>query len=299
MARWYNVNEALEVLKSYDITSSKQMITRWLREGKIVGEVSVNRKEGWRIHEKDLEDFIERMKPGLRKLFFRNEELQNELHDLREKISTLEQKEKNFPIASNVHVSEDWKVQLQLSQKQSELLLEQVESLVKENQKLKEKNDIVQKEKYLLIEEKMRLLDENKKLSLRKQKDKEIDSDKEGVNNNVSQKNHMENAKVEKVTFDVFREVLDKYLKEAITKKQEQILYEYLLKQMFEEDGTLKKTLRGTESKYYCHSGNKSYDTWKPFVKAQVKYLVKNKESILKELEEPKEEEKEEQVEEK
>ena len=52
MARWYNVNEALEVLKSYDITSSKQMITRWLREGKIVGEVSVNRKEGWRIHEK-------------------------------------------------------------------------------------------------------------------------------------------------------------------------------------------------------------------------------------------------------
>ena len=56
MARWYNVNEALEVLKSYDITSSKQMITRWLREGKIiVGEVSVNRKEGWRIHEKDLE----------------------------------------------------------------------------------------------------------------------------------------------------------------------------------------------------------------------------------------------------
>ena len=30
----------------------------------------MNRKEGWRIHEKDLEDFIERMKPGLRKLFF-------------------------------------------------------------------------------------------------------------------------------------------------------------------------------------------------------------------------------------
>ena len=107
MTRWYNVNEALEVLKSYDITSSKQMITRWLREGKLVGEVSVNRKEGWRIHEKDLEDFIERMKPGLRKLFFRNEELQNELHDLREKVSTLEQKEKVFPIASNVHIPED------------------------------------------------------------------------------------------------------------------------------------------------------------------------------------------------
>ncbi|WP_240491492.1 hypothetical protein [Bacillus nakamurai] len=35
-----------------------------------MGEVNVNRKEGWRIYEKDLEDFIERMKPGLKKLFF-------------------------------------------------------------------------------------------------------------------------------------------------------------------------------------------------------------------------------------
>ena len=69
MTRWYNVNEALEVLKSYDITSSKQMITRWLREGRLWVR-RMNRKEGWRIHEKDLEDFIERMKPGLRKLFF-------------------------------------------------------------------------------------------------------------------------------------------------------------------------------------------------------------------------------------
>ncbi|HDR6269969.1 TPA: helix-turn-helix domain-containing protein [Bacillus cereus] len=298
MPRWYNVNEALEVLEIYDITSSKQMVTRWLREGKIVGEVSANRKEGWRIHEKDLEDFIERMKPGLRKLFFRNEELQSELHDLREKVSTLEQKEKMFPIASNLHIPEDWKVQLQLSQKQSELLLGQVESLVKENRKLQEKNETLQKEKYLLIEEKIRLLDENKKLPLRKQKDKEIDSDREHVNNNVSQKNHMENAKVEKVTFDVFQEVLDKYLKEEITQQQEQVLYNYLLKQIFEEDGKLKESLRGTESKYYCHSGNKPYDTWKPFVKAQVKHLVENSESILKEFEKTKEEEKEEQVEE-
>ncbi|HDR4577985.1 TPA: helix-turn-helix domain-containing protein [Bacillus cereus] len=298
MTRWYNVNEALEILKSYDITSSRQMITRWLREGKIVGEVSVNRREGWRIHEKDLEDFIERMKPGLRKLFFRNEELQSELHDLREKVSTLEQKEKVFPIANNVHISEDCREQLQLSHKQSELLLEHVGSLIKENQKLQEKNEALQKEKYILIEDKMRLIDENKELSLQKQKDKKIDGDKENVNNNMSQKNHIENTKVEKVTFDVFQEVLDKYLKEEITQQQEQVLYNYLLKQIFEEDGKLKESLRGTESKYYCHSGNKPYDTWKPFVKAQVKHLVENRESILKKFEKPREEAEKEQVEE-
>ena len=181
----------------------------------------------------------------------------------------------------------------------SELLLGQVESLVKENRKLQEKNEILQKEKYLLIEEKMRWIDENKELSLQKQKDKKIDGDKENVNNNMPQKNHMENTKVEKVTFDVFQEVLAKYLKDEITKQEEQILYEYLLKQMFEEDGTLKESLKGTESKYYCHSGNKPYDTWKPFVNAQVKHLVNNKEIILKEIEEPREEEREEQVEEK
>ena len=54
----------------------------------------------------------------------------------------------------------------------------------------------------------------------------------------------MENTKVEKVTFDVFQEVLAKYLKDEITKQEEQILYEYLLKQMFEEDGTLKESLK-------------------------------------------------------
>ena len=286
----------IEKLRYYEFEADDyKMVTG----GKIVGEAGMNRKEGWRIHEKDLEDFIERMKPGLRKLFFRNEELQNELHDLREKVSMLEQKEQIFPIASHVHIPEDWKVQLQLSQKQSELLLGQVESLVKENRKLQEKNEILQKEKYLLIEEKMRWIDENKELSLQKQKDKKIDGDKENVNNNMPQKNHMENTKVEKVTFDVFQEVLAKYLKDEITKQEEQILYEYLLKQMFEEDGTLKESLKGTESKYYCHSGNKPYDTWKPFVNAQVKHLVNNKEIILKEIEEPREEEREEQVEEK
>ena len=78
----------------------------------------------------------------------------------------------------------------------------------------------------------------------KKQKDKKIDGDKENVNNNMPQKNHMENTKVEKVTFDVFQEVLAKYLKRRNNQQEEQILYEYLLKQMFEEDGTLKESLK-------------------------------------------------------
>jgi hypothetical protein len=45
----YDVSSTLDMLKQYYITGSKQMITRWIREGKIKGTRSENRKEGWVI----------------------------------------------------------------------------------------------------------------------------------------------------------------------------------------------------------------------------------------------------------
>jgi hypothetical protein len=60
MGRVYNIHEALRYLMEYDITHSGQVLTRWLREGKIRGERSANLKEGWRIQEEDIIDFIRR-----------------------------------------------------------------------------------------------------------------------------------------------------------------------------------------------------------------------------------------------
>jgi hypothetical protein len=61
----YNVHQALKILQQYYITDSIQMVTRWIREGKIRAERSENRKEGWRIHHDDLFEFIDEQRPGL------------------------------------------------------------------------------------------------------------------------------------------------------------------------------------------------------------------------------------------
>jgi len=61
----YNVHQALKILQEYYITDSIQMVTRWIREGKIKAERSANRKEGWRIYHDDLFEFIEEQRPGL------------------------------------------------------------------------------------------------------------------------------------------------------------------------------------------------------------------------------------------
>ncbi len=53
------VKEALCVLDDHYITSSEQMIRRWLRQGKLKGIRSQNRKDGWRICEKELYRFME------------------------------------------------------------------------------------------------------------------------------------------------------------------------------------------------------------------------------------------------
>ena len=52
------VNEAFEILKTEKITNSAQMVRRWLRQGKLKGHRSENRKDGWRIDEKELKQFI-------------------------------------------------------------------------------------------------------------------------------------------------------------------------------------------------------------------------------------------------
>ncbi|MEH7418981.1 hypothetical protein V7266_27510 [Neobacillus drentensis] len=61
----YNVHEILAILQKYYITDSPQMVTRWIREGKIQGIRSENRKEGYRVSEEELFDYIEELRPGL------------------------------------------------------------------------------------------------------------------------------------------------------------------------------------------------------------------------------------------
>ncbi|MFB5284687.1 helix-turn-helix domain-containing protein [Peribacillus sp. Hz7] len=61
----YNLHQTLNILKEYYITDSVQMVSRWIREGKIKATRSENRKDGWKIHHEDLFEFIEEQRPGL------------------------------------------------------------------------------------------------------------------------------------------------------------------------------------------------------------------------------------------
>ena len=61
--RVYNVDEAFEILKEYKITTHKESVRRWLREGNIQANSPVSKKEGWRIKQSDLFDFIHERLP--------------------------------------------------------------------------------------------------------------------------------------------------------------------------------------------------------------------------------------------
>lgn len=61
-----NVKEAFEILKAEGLTSSIQVVRRWIREGKIKATMKGGyHKGGYDIKEKDLEDFIlSKLTPG-------------------------------------------------------------------------------------------------------------------------------------------------------------------------------------------------------------------------------------------
>ncbi|MGO4887298.1 hypothetical protein ACJ2A9_06050 [Anaerobacillus sp. MEB173] len=72
----YDVHQVVNILRKYYITDSVQMVTRWIRQGKMRGERSENRKEGYRIYHDDLFEFIEEERPGLPSIMAVYEEYQ-------------------------------------------------------------------------------------------------------------------------------------------------------------------------------------------------------------------------------
>jgi hypothetical protein len=59
----YSVDEVFELLKTYKITTHKESIRRWLRQGDLKGIAPSSRKEGWLIPKKALDDFLQQRLP--------------------------------------------------------------------------------------------------------------------------------------------------------------------------------------------------------------------------------------------
>lgn len=54
----YTVDDAFEILKEYKITTHKESVRRWLRNGDLKGQRHSSRKAGWMIYKADLFEFI-------------------------------------------------------------------------------------------------------------------------------------------------------------------------------------------------------------------------------------------------
>lgn len=59
----YKVDEVFELLKTYKITTHKESVRRWLRQGDLKGIAPSSRKEGWQIPKKALDDFLQQRLP--------------------------------------------------------------------------------------------------------------------------------------------------------------------------------------------------------------------------------------------
>ncbi|RNA68800.1 hypothetical protein [Alteribacter keqinensis] len=65
----YTVREATEILAKYYIYVTPEKLTRMIRDEEIYGFRTENRKDGYRIFEDDLYDYVDNLRPGLRTIF--------------------------------------------------------------------------------------------------------------------------------------------------------------------------------------------------------------------------------------
>jgi hypothetical protein len=56
----YTVDEIYHILKANKITTNKESVRRWLRQGVIKGARPSSRKEGWLVSPDALHDFLQR-----------------------------------------------------------------------------------------------------------------------------------------------------------------------------------------------------------------------------------------------
>lgn len=146
MGRMLNVDEALCILQNYFITDSRQMVVRWIREGKIVGERTENRKEGYRISEENLSEFIENMRPGLQAFVRDYNTIRDDIQTLQEQLQTFQSEEKSVSASSVIGIDISFIINhLMTHSNNITMINQQVQNLDKRLEKQEEKINELQK----------------------------------------------------------------------------------------------------------------------------------------------------------
>ncbi|MFF2587617.1 hypothetical protein ACFVSS_06935 [Peribacillus butanolivorans] len=281
--REYNVHEVLSILQKYYITDSQQMVTRWIREGKINGIRSENKKEGYRIYEEDLFDFIEEQRPGLPSIFEVYEEYIKNLNPNQNGLNEhpVDKEQKGFIEAEE----KEEKSEVSQLKEQLEKLENTILDLHEEKQVM-EMNliiEIMDQNKFLIednktLNELFEILDEeNKQLKdeatiiITSSKDTNGKDRKRSINDSGKEKN------ISPVTFDEFVQLSSEVINnleydEEDIEKHLGLVY----KQIYDEEGLVKGELMLKDGEVNCPYTDKIYKQQKRLVKNAITYYFEN-----------------------
>jgi hypothetical protein len=272
--KYYNVHEVLKILQQYYITDSIQMVTRWIRDRKILAERSENRKDGWKIYENDLFEFIEDKRPGLPQVMSVYEDYIKNLHvqqDESSRLTTVNNVETEEPneevsptLREEVLTLESMVEQLQdsLSQVNEDMI-----KVVGQNHKLIEENKMLQ-ELYEMMDQEIKALKSNHQIIPKKN---ESVKEKETV--------HEQLKKTRNMSFEQFKHIADEVVAESEQKfepKEIDQKVQGLYRKICSENGTFKEEFVTQEGVINCPFTKREFKQPKRFVKNAVKYVLED-----------------------
>jgi small-conductance mechanosensitive channel len=277
--KYYNVHEVLKILQQYYITDSIQMVTRWIRDRKILAERSENKKDGWKIYECDLFEFIEDKRPGLPQVMSVYEGYIKNLHVQQDESSRLTtvnnvEKEPNEEVSPNLR-EEVLTLESMVEQLQDSLsqVNEDMIKVVGQNHKLIEENKMLQ-ELYEMMDQEIKALKSNHQIILKK-------------NESVKEKKtaHEQPKKTRNMSFEQFKNIADGVIAESEQKfepKEIQKMVRELYSKICSEDGRFKEDLVDQEGVINCPFTKGLFKQPKRFVKNAVKYVLEERRKEMK-----------------
>ncbi|MDV7763998.1 MULTISPECIES: DNA-binding protein [Peribacillus] len=271
--RIYNVHQAIKILQEYYITDSIQMVTRWIRDGKIRAERSDNRKEGWKIHHVDLFDFIDEQRPGLPEVMAVHEWYVENAFRLDDQKSEEEEKpEFNLPVDEIIQapsIEHEGEIQ-QLEEKidgltnQLHLANQKKYELTKEIDKLKEEYNFLE-ELYEQVEETCK----ETAIELVKVKSEITHSKKEQAPSTI------DGSLIKTVSFQDFKSIYNEISKECsndvieFIRKSEDIPKSIYSAFFNKEEKLEENIIEGIQ--YRCPLTDKKYKNFKPMLKNAIR----------------------------
>ncbi|OCA91303.1 hypothetical protein A8F94_05435 [Bacillus sp. FJAT-27225] len=251
----YNVHEVLAILKEYNITHSQQMVTKWIRQGKIKGTRSENRKEGYMVSGKDLLDFIEEQRPGWPNVM---EVYDDYIEELRPKVVP----------EIEIHLSN----RNESRENNVKYMSERISSLETKLSELQAEKQLVEKKLIEIMDDNIQL--RQKVNNLQEERLKTFESQKAATKN----VNSARVDRVKRMTFDQFKENSGNVVKDLMLDVEGKGVSDHfvVLYQKFFNEGTLRSELVNEDGLIKCPFTGEESKQFKRILKKACKFYFEN-----------------------